>query len=379
LAQAISVRGLRCRHRLPSSSGRSAHPAAMPVWIPWLKVASQAKGGNDKGGGKGEGGGYKGWSGGKSSGKGKWRARNPPQAVPETFTVNPEVRYTGAVKFYRKFSGYGFIDLAQKGVVPGDCIYVHWKSLHTEDRFPQLGQGMEVELSLMKVKDRRSGAWTLKSKQVTMPGGSIIAVQDELDAKMKQFVGGQHLRYTGQLQFFAPRRGFGWLTMDDGYALTEPVPKEMRVDLPEVNAGGRQPPYMKDIAVEFGIVKGRNGGYKAYNMTLPGGIPMTREGIEHRVVLGTRTFQGTVEMFMWQRGWGFIKGIQGTAFPPNVVAKMKQMQADSQKRGKTTNLGDQMLYFRKEDINAGVEVDKGKQVTFKVYTDDRGAGACEIH
>merc|ERR1719158_2419116 len=108
---------------------------------------------------------------------------------------------------------------------------------------------MEVELSIMKVKDKFSGIWTLKAKSVSMPGGNLIAVQDEMDAQTKQFVGGQHLRYTGQLQFFNPKRGFGWLTMDDGYALTEPVPKEMRVDLPEVNAGGKQPPWMRDIAV----------------------------------------------------------------------------------------------------------------------------------
>eukprot|EP00408_Alexandrium_pacificum_P007829 CAMPEP_0171214610 /NCGR_PEP_ID=MMETSP0790-20130122/31246_1 /TAXON_ID=2925 /ORGANISM="Alexandrium catenella, Strain OF101" /LENGTH=364 /DNA_ID=CAMNT_0011680349 /DNA_START=79 /DNA_END=1173 /DNA_ORIENTATION=+ len=364
----------------------------MPVWIPWLKVNQQAKGGSfalgDKGGGgKGwtpswQSAGDKGWGKG---GKGFFRntfqrgPRKPPQAVPESFEINPETRYTGNVKFYKKFGGFGFVDLAQKGVVPTDAVYVHWKALHTEDRFPQLNQDMQVELSIAKVKDFRNGTWTLKGKAVTLPGGALIAVQDEFDAQTKQFVGGQHLRYTGQMQFFSPKRGFGWLTMDEGYALTEPVPNELRVDLPEVNAGGRQPPFMREIAVEFGIMKTNRGGYKGYNMTLPGGIPMTQEGLEHRVVLGSRNFTGVVEMYNWQRGWGFIKGAPGSAFPPNLVAKIKQMQEDSAKRGKTFNGGDTMLYFRKEDFNDGVELDKGQQVTFKVYTDDKGAGACEIH
>jgi len=368
---------------LEHRSGLAHTPSTMPVWIPWLKVNQQAKGdgkGNGKGVSKGWSSSWGGGKGGGKDGKGSWqRFRKPPQAVPESFQVNQDARYSGTVRVYRKFSGYGFADLSQKGVVPTDSMYINWRSIQTEDRFPQLVKDMEVEFSLMKVKDRASGCWTLKAKQVTMPGGGLIAVQDDFDAQMKQFVGGQHLRYTGQLQFFNPRRGFGWLTMDDGYALTEPVPKELRVDLPEVNAGGRQPPWMRDIAVEFGIVKGRRAGYKAYNMTLPGGIPMTQEGLEHRVVLGTRTFHGTVEMWNWQRGWGFIKGVQGTAFPPNVIAKMKQMQEDSAKRGKATKMGEHVLYFRKEDINEGVEVEQGKQVTFKVYTDDKGAGACEIH
>lgn len=361
----------------------------MPVWIPWLKVNQQAKGGGTTTGVALLG---KGWTPTwtqKGSGKdkdtpnkGKTHGptpRKPPQAIPETFQVNSDARYTGTVRIYKKFSGFGFVELAQKGVVPGDSVYVNWRSIQTEDRFPQLVAGMEVELAIMKVKDKRSGTWTLKSKAVSAPGGAFIAIQDELDAQHKQFVGGQHLRYTGQLQFFSVKRGFGWLAMDDGYALTEPVPKELRVDLPEVNAGGKQPVGMKDIAVEFGIMKGKRGDYKAYNMTLPGGIPMTQEGLEHRVVLGTRTFAGTVEMYNWQRGWGFIKGTPGTVFPPNVIAKIKQMQEDAVKRGKAASQGEMLLYFRNDDLNFGVQVDKGQQVNFKVYTDDKGAGACEIH
>lgn len=236
---------------------------------------------------------------------------------------------------------------------------------------------MEVELSLTKVQDKRSGAYTIKGKDVSMPGGNPIAVQDELDAQNLQFVGGQHLRYTGQLQFFSPKRGFGWLTMDDGYALPEPVPKELRVDMPEVNAGGKQPPFMREVAVEFGIMKTKKGYFKGYNMTLPGGIPMTQEGLEHRVVLGSRTFTGQVEIFNWRKGWGFIKGTQGIVYPPNVVAKIKQMQEACKARGKSAD--QPMLYFRRDDLSPGMQVDQGTQVTFKVYTDDKGAGACEIH
>eukprot|EP00413_Alexandrium_margalefii_P008271 CAMPEP_0204529958 /NCGR_PEP_ID=MMETSP0661-20131031/10351_1 /ASSEMBLY_ACC=CAM_ASM_000606 /TAXON_ID=109239 /ORGANISM="Alexandrium margalefi, Strain AMGDE01CS-322" /LENGTH=375 /DNA_ID=CAMNT_0051536013 /DNA_START=68 /DNA_END=1195 /DNA_ORIENTATION=+ len=373
----------------------------MPVVIPWLKVGVTPKaignGGKDGGsfGGKDAGGkGFKSWTpnywaGAKSYGKGgKGKSmggnrypRKPPQSVPESFHVDPEARFKGTVKFWRTFSGYGFVDLVQQGVTPDNAQHVHWRAIQTEDRYPQLAQGMEVELSISKIKDRRSGAWTLKATNVTAPGGALLCVQDEEDAKSKEFVGGQHLRYTGQLQYFNPRRGFGWLTMDDGYALTEPVPKELRVDRLEVNAGGRQPVPMKELAVEFGIMRAKNGGYKAYNMTLPGGIPMTLDGLEHRVVLGNTTFSGTVDMYNWQRGWGFIRVAEGVSMPPAVVAKVKKMQEDAKQRGKNSITGQgagTSLYFRKTDINEGVTVDKGMAVSFKVYTDDKGAGACEI-
>mmetsp|Transcript_70222 Transcript_70222/g.159423 ORF Transcript_70222/g.159423 Transcript_70222/m.159423 type:complete len:125 (+) Transcript_70222:3-377(+) len=124
-------------------------------------------------------------------------------------------------------------------------------------------------------------------------------------------------------------------------------------------------------------MKSERGQYKAYNMTLPGGIPMTQEGLEHRVVLGSRTFTGTVEIYNWSRGWGFIKGTAGSVYPPNVVAKIKQMQEEAAKRGKTAT--DPMLYFRRDDLTPGMQIEQGQQVTFKVYTDDKGAGACEIH
>lgn len=311
--------------------------------------------------------------GGKGSGP-----RRPPQAVPESFALSPDARLTGAVKVYRKFNGFGFVELAQKGVVPDDTVYVHWRDIQTQDRYPQLAEGMEVELSVHKVKDKRSNAWTLRGKDVTTPGGGPISVQDDLDAQQLTFVGAQNLRYTGRLQFFSPQRGFGWIAMDDGYALPEPVPKEIRVDVMEVNAGGKQPLSMRDIAVEFGIMKTKKGSFKGYNMTLPGGIPMTQEAVENRNALEGVGFTGIVELYNWRKGWGFIKAAPGTAFPPNVVDKIKQMQDDSTQRGKTITSPDLMLFFRRDDVAPGLQLEKGQQVTFSVYTDDKGAGAFDI-
>ena len=158
------------------------------------------------------------------------------------------------------------------GTVPTNKVFVHWKQLTSDDRFPFLVKGLEAGLfrRLLSLsgktaggiqphgvqrlpqraqhppgQERHSGArpscsfrfsgpWYLPVRQV---GGESIALQDELDATEKQFVGGQHLRYTGTLKFYSPRpaikqlyrhtalhcpvlavgrHGFGYVMMDEG-------------------------------------------------------------------------------------------------------------------------------------------------------------------
>merc|ERR1712032_555836 len=176
--------------------------------------------------------------------------------VPADFKVNTSQRHTGTVTGYWKFNGYGFITLDKKGVVPAD-------------RFPQLMRDTKVQLNIKK--EERKGQHTLRACNVSLPGGAPVSIQDEQDEK-KEYVGAQNLRYTGTLKFYIPKRGYGYVTVDDGYELDAEVPKELRVETSEVNAGGANPAYMKDTQVEFGIWKTKKGGYKVYNMTAPGGL-----------------------------------------------------------------------------------------------------------
>lgn len=345
----------------------------MDATKPYLKT------GMDKGKGKGWGwipqpmmmmlmqkGFGKGWKGkGKGGGSGG-------KKVPEDFTVPEGARFQGTVTKYSKWSGFGFIELSQKDLVPDDKIFVYWKSIKTDDRFPSLVNDMVVEFGIHKTKGN-----TVHAKEVTLPGGGMIAVQDQQDAEKKTFIGGQNLRYTGVLKFYNPTREFGYITMDDGYALSEPVPKDIRVEKSEINAGGRQPAAMKELQVEFGIWKTPKGVYKAYNMTLPGGNPVTKELLENRQVTGARTFSGEVEVWNWQKGWGFIKVPPGTQLPANVTAKIQQMNQAATEKGKSVSEFPQ-LYFRRSDIRQGVQLEKGAQVQFQIYTDDKGAGACDI-
>jgi len=228
--------------------------------------------GYPKGWGKGGFGGGKGF-GGKGGGNGGGKGySNRPQALPETFEVNPTTVYTGTVITYYKFQGYGFISPDQKGVLPNDKVFVFWKNIQSTDRFPSLLKDSQVQFTVSVVEKR--GVKTLQAENICGLGGVPISVQDEVDQK-KTFVGGQNLRYTGTLKFFSPKQGFGYIKIDAGFQYDkEGVPEEIRVEQQEMNCGGGNPDYIENLKVEFGIWVTQKGVFKGYNVTLPGGVPL---------------------------------------------------------------------------------------------------------
>lgn len=347
---------------------------------PWVKQPQKQGQAVGKATGKASG---KSWSRGSThtastwGAKGKGKGRKP-KAAPKDFEVDKEARYTGTVTSYRKLSGFGFIQMEEAGIVPEDKVYVNWRNLKSEDRFPFLKDDMVVEFGIIKVKDKRTGVWTLKANSVSLPGGAPIAIQDDLDAEKKEFVGDQYMRYTGKLKFYAAEKGFGYVLLDDGFVTEEDVPKELRVERSEVNAGGRQPKSMKDLQVEFSIQKTKKGGYRVYNMTFPGGAAMTQEAIEHRNDVGGIEYQGEVEMWNRRQGWGWIKVEAEVPLPDVVMAAIEKMNQATKEKGKEVTSA-KSLYFRGKDIRQGVRLEKGQQVSFQVYTDDKGAGATDIH
>mmetsp|Transcript_68430 Transcript_68430/g.190877 ORF Transcript_68430/g.190877 Transcript_68430/m.190877 type:complete len:385 (+) Transcript_68430:92-1246(+) len=315
---------------------------------------------------------------GKGSGKsGRWGGKKAP-ALPKDFEFDGEARHMGTVTNYSKFKGYGFIKPDEEGLVPGGKpLYVYWKSIKSDDRFPSLQKDMQVEFGLARKRvEGAKGSFTLCAKQVSLPGGGQVAVQDEVDAK-KNFVGGQHLRYSGTLKFFNPKTGFGYITLDEGYDVPEAMPKEIRVETAEVNAGGRQPQRLKDVAVEFGIWETKKGAYKAYNMTLPGGSPLTMDALEHRQVVPRRTFKGKIVLWYWKQGFGYIEPAATPALPANVTAKLSETEKALKSKG-TEQQHPRALYFRRGDLQKGFRAERDAAVSFQVYTDDKGAGACEI-
>lgn len=322
--------------------------------------------------GKGKG---KGWGGGWKGGGG-WKS--PPKTISKKVgeAIDTKGTYKGTVEKYNKFKGYGWIKMAQSDVVPGDQVFVYYKSIESEDRFPQLAQGMEVEFGLHKYKT--SNGTSVRAKHVAQPGGRAIAIQDEQDAAKKTFVGGQNLRYTGELKFYRVKTGYGYVKMDAGFKTAEPVPEEIRVEEAEMNCGGKKPFGLKEVKVEFGIWKTPKGAFKAYNMTLPKGIPITKDALENRKITSPTLFKGTIVRNMWKQGYGYIECAAGQKIPANVTQKMTAMKKETEEKGKKTTEGN-VLYFRTGDIEEGKWLKKSQEVQFKIYTDDKGVGACEIH
>jgi len=254
----------------------------MDMW----SMGGKGMGGFGKGGwgmdfGKGWGGMNwgKGWGkgGGYGRGYGGGRGRAPPKnTVPEDFEIAPDRLFVGTVESYYKFNGYGFITLDETGVIPDDKVFVHWQALTSADRYPTLVKDMKVQFSVAKVI--KGGVTTLNATNVTLPGGNPIALQDAADAEKKTFVGAQNLRYTGTMKFYIPKQVYGYIQIDEGFQYgDEPVPRDIRAESAEMNAGGANAGYMKDVKVEFGIWKTQKGVYKAYNVTLPGGLCLPPE------------------------------------------------------------------------------------------------------
>jgi cold shock CspA family protein len=297
--------------------------------------------------------------------------------VDEDFAVDPETRYAGTVAFYSKLRGYGFVTMEVKDFAPNDSVFIHWRDLKSDDRFPSLYKGLTIEFGIQKWKER--GKYTLRCKDVSMPGGEALALQDTVLAEKKEFIGGQDCRYAGLLKFYNPRTGIGYVTLDTP---VEEVPAELRVERSEVNSGNTSPGWMSDVKVEFGVWKTARGFHKAYNMTLPGGAPITMAVVENRVATATgQTFTGEVTMWNWQKGWGFIKPAEASPLPEDVQAKLaEQAKAAVEKattKGKESS-SEPLLYFSKTDVAQGQRLTKGVQVMFQLYMDDKGAGASGI-
>lgn len=297
--------------------------------------------------------------------------------VPADFQIDPETRFHGVVESYHKWQGYGFISLMQKGVVPEDRLFVMWNNIQTEDRFPFLCRGMDVEFGIMTWKDK--GQTRLRAKYVTNPGGHTIALQDDFDAAEKSFVGGQYLRYSGVLKSFDPGTGIGWVILDDGFALEEPVPKELKVTQQEVNAGGKRVrSWLKNIKVEFGIWKTRKGEYQVYNMTLPESRAITDDALENRKKVSLQAYTGKVTWWSRKEGWGHILPDHHEILPAHVTAKIAEAAAKAKAKSGQARQVQDVLYFKKPDLVKGTYPKEGLEVTFQVYVDDKGAGACDV-
>ena len=100
----------------------------------------------------------------------------------------------------------------------------------------------------------------MRAKQVTLPGGGKICLQEEVDDK-REFVGERTLRYLGNVKFYNFSEGWGYVKLQDGYDIPESVPEEFRIYRSEITPGedDSAPRLRAGMEIEFGIYKTKNG------------------------------------------------------------------------------------------------------------------------
>jgi len=166
-------------------------------------------------------------------------------------------------------------------------------------------------------------------------------------------------KVTGTVLRFMRGRGFGFIKTEDGG-------DEVFVHWEDLVTDDDWPFIEKGTEVEF-LLEDNDGKPKAKEVTLVGGekIPVFTKPYEDREVNEEEHFTGDIKFFDGWKGFGFVKPDEEITF-----------------EGETSGDG---LFFSRDAIltsNSGkgmvLRVKKGLRVSFKVYKDKKGLGACEI-
>jgi len=286
--------------------------------------------------------------------------------------------------YFNKGAGFGFIKPDEDGVVPADKVMVHWREIQSNDAWPFLYKDLEVEFNLQKFMKQNGSGCFIKAQGVTLPEKKKVDLQDELDDK-REYVHSKATRFTGTVKFYDVGKGFGYVTMEDGYAGVDHVPKELRVVRHQVRSGDEAPVLAQGLKVEFGIVKNLKESWQCYNLTLPGGETVSRNVVEERKEQGSASFSGTVSFFDFRKGFGYIEPEDVSKLPADVKAEVTAAQEKAKKRlekqGKDKKAGsmEPLIFFRSGDVaERDGNIKNGHKATFKLYLDKRGAGCCDV-
>jgi len=297
------------------------------------------------------------------------------------------------VRFYRS-RGFGFIKPSEGG----KNVLVHWSNLVTDDKWPYVKRGTEVEFELVEKDDNGKRS----AKEVTLVGGEKIPVftPDNSDR-----VSNDDDVYSGTVKFYDFRKGFGvikpdeeitWndVTAEDGIffrrdaIMSTGAAKGMvlnlrrgtkvtfKVHTDKKGLGAHELQNEDGNPLEYEARKPRTGKKrkrsakqgakktkKKRKVAAPKVERKTKEELleERKVDEEENLYTGTVKSYKQERGFGFIAIDEEITFD-GVTAKEK-------------------IYVMKEDIvcssdEVGLVVNS--KVIFKVYKDSMGLGACEI-
>jgi len=105
------------------------------------------------------------------------------------------------VRFDRR-KGFGFIQPKKAGEKQ---VFVHWSEIVSDETWPVLQNGAEVEFVLNEKDDKGKRSAEKVSK---VGGGKIKNKEDDRDIDEETI-------YTGTVKFFDGRKGFGFITPDE--------------------------------------------------------------------------------------------------------------------------------------------------------------------
>jgi len=294
------------------------------------------------------------------------------------------------VRFYRK-RGFGFI----KPNGGGKQILVHWSKLVTDDKWPYIQRGTEVKFKLVE-KDENGKR---SAKDVTLANGAKIPIYVP---KSTDRVSNDDDVYSGVLQFFDYRKGFGMVKPEEDITWEDVTvtPKDAlyfsREAIMSTGAGkGMVLNLRNGKRVTFKVYKDKKG-LGAHELQNEDGNPLEYEErkrtgrkrkrtgkknekkpkkkaklvkktkeelLEERELDEEETiYTGTVQQYRAEKEFGFISIAEDITFN-GVTVKEK-------------------IYVMKEDIvcysdEVGLKPDTS--VMFKIYKDSMGLGACEVH
>jgi len=297
----------------------------------------------------------------------------------EGATVDREKRLTGVVTKYMSRQGFGFIDMDDGTSEEEQRLFFHWKAIVTDERWPRISEGTQVEFFLGTQRDGRKFA-----AHVTTPGG------DKLIQQSRDF--GEQTRHTGAVKFFDKKKGFGFVESHDDIESFE-VKKgdELFVGREEICSDDNPPVLRNGMVVQFFCTRTEKGIHCA-EVTDENGekisIPRERTNFNGRGnYRGGRNrynnnnnnhgfypqppfnyppqmqlrYKGNITKFNKEKGYGWITPDR------QILGLMNKGYG-----------GRQRIYFHVADLEEEREELENQEVSFITYIDRKGTGAASI-
>jgi len=290
----------------------------------------------------------------------------------------------GIVKSFFRGRGFGFI----KPEEGGEEVFVHWDDLVTDDHWPYVERGTEVEFLKVKNDDKYA------AKEVTLANGEKIPVftKPYEDREVNE-----DKTFTGSVKFFDGWKGFGFVKPDEEISWGNTSSDEglffSRDALVATGAGkGMMLRVNNGLRVSFKVYKDakglgacevqnedetplecepykeggrkrkRHGGDRKKAAKKAKKTKTKEELIEEREVdEEDNIYTGTVQYYKPDKEFGFITITEDITFQ-DVTVKEK-------------------IYVMKDDIICNsdeVGLSPESEVMFKIYKDSKGLGACEV-